>query len=659
MSLSLFFISPDKPEIYPIIDKHYEWYHIHNALTFEAFSELVHKYRPYGIYTYGDISNWNYLPNIFSIRKKWVHLETLPRELDVTTNVFSSILKHKYDSDNPLISVITTTFHSKEKIKRPLNSLKSQSYTNWEWVIWDDSKDNLTYGDLLEIKKTDLRIRVYKAPEHSGVIGEMKRLAAGVSYGSFILELDHDDELHPDLLKWIIEASVKYKEADFFYCHTAELYENTLISRSYGDFFAYGYGANVNIWSDIYNRWITQTITAVPNPVTLRHLVGLPNHVRVWRTAFYDKIGKHNPRLSVSDDYDLLVKSYLGGKWCLIQECAYYQYINESGNFTNIRNSLIQHNVFHLHNFYKHLLPEVPVNHKFQPFWIDDGQEFPKIHFTYDPNPHEYSIIMLEPTKEKIINILNISASIHIYIIGNCPDIPIEIRKKVSWWDLGTNDIAQKIRYAKLALVRGETVLMEDEIDKIQTVKLNIVTPCSRPENLQLLKSSIKFDLIDKWYIVYDTSKNRTYKKQFLNDPKIFELECSDVGIAGHAQRNFAIEKINSGLIYQLDDDNIIHPTFWTLVNKMDIHHFYTFDQQNPDYGNNGILKGDSLEIRKIDMGQFVVPKRMVENIKFNSENYAADGEYIVEVNKSNCSSHVYLPVLASYYNFLSNILKM
>jgi glycosyltransferase involved in cell wall biosynthesis len=659
---NIFFISSEKPQTYPVINANYTWYPIHNKLTFEEFSELWHKKQPYAIYSYGDMTPWNYLPRIFNVRKRWVQLKSLPKELDVISNVFSAMMGHEYDSDHPLISVITSTFHSKEKILRPWNSLKSQTYTNWEWVVWDDSKDNLTYGDLLEMKKKDLRMRVYKAPEPCGSIGEMKRLAAGVSYGSFIVELDHDDELHPELFQWIIDASKKYVEADFFYCNAAELFEGTLKSHSYGDFFAYGYGSNMNVWSEKFDKWITEIDNGPANPVTLRHLIGLPNHVRAWRTSFYDKIGKHNPRLIVSDDYDLLIRSYIHGKWCHIKKCGYYQYRNADGNFTFIRNSLIQHNVKYLYNYYKSQLPPIPDGHTFQPFWKSDHGQYPITHLTYHPSTHKYSIIMLDASKEKIENIMNIGISFHIYIVGPCPEIPVEWRKNVSWWCLGTEDREEKIRYIKRGIATGEVVVTEDEMYQIiqakpkVSAKLSIITACCRPANLLKLKESICFEKIYMWYIVYDTSHNRSYDKQFVGESKITELECSEVGRAGHPLRNFVIKQIEDGLIYNLDDDNIMHPGFWDLLEKMDTEHFYTFDQvNNSRSGKDGILRGDTLKVRKIDTAQFVVPKNLVKTIEFQKNNYCADGEYMVEVNSKNPGCHVYFPKLAAYYNYISS----
>jgi len=657
---TILFISNTKPEKYPSIDKHYEWFGIHKNISFEEFSEIYHNKKPYAIYTYGNMNIWNYLSSIFEVRKKWIHLNIVPNNLDIIPCVFSGIIEHQFDSHHPLLSVITTTYNSKEKIQRPWKTLRNQTYTNWEWVVWDDSEDNKTYENLLEMQKKDLRMRVYKAPKHSGIIGEMKRLASGVAYGSFIIELDHDDEIHPELFKWIVDASKEHQEANFFYCDSAQLYEKPLNStnkllktHSYGDFFGYGYAGHSNIWSEMHNQWIVSTICAPPNAITLRHLIGMPNHIRVWKTELYDKIGKHNPRLSVSDDYELLVKSYIHGKWCHIRECGYYQYRNHDGNFTFIRNSLIQHNVKHIYNHYKSLLPKPNEHFKIEPVWKFDNNIYPTTHLTYDPKPYDYSIILIDPIIEKLQTIFTINKSIHVYIIGKLPNnILKEWNTKITWWDLGSNDTNDKLRYAKKLLATGKNILLENDISQLYTKpKINIITPCSRPDNLDIIIKSINFDLIDKWYIIYDTSKNRTYTKKYMENTKIEEHFCSDIGIVGHPQRNFGLKLINDGFVYFLDDDNIIHPEFWNIVPTLDINYFYTFDQQQIYVGK--ILKGNIIKVLWIDTAQYIIPKQLINNLTFDVNKYHSDGLFITKINELYPKNYIYIPKIACYYNYL------
>jgi glycosyltransferase involved in cell wall biosynthesis len=453
--LNIFFISDIKPNKYPVINaRNYKWVPIHEKLTYERLSELWNIHRPVCIYTYGDISCNNILSSNFQIRKRWIHLTSLD-PVNIISNVSSTILGHQYDKDYPLISVITSTYNSSHKILRPYNSLKQQTYTNWEWVVWDDSEDNnVTYNNLIGFQKTDFRIRVYKSHQHSGYIGEMKRLAAGSSYGSILVEIDHDDEIHPNLLQWIVDASKEYPDADFFYCDCAELNENTYESVSYGEFFGYGYSAHINEWSDRHKCYITSAHAPIKNPVTVRHIIGSPNHVRAWKTSFYDKIGKHNPHLKVADDYDLIVRSYIYGNWCHIRKCGYYQYRNADGNFTFILNDLIQDNCAYIFNHYKHLIPNVDDPLLNDPLWKFDKNIYAKDHVDYIPDKPKRTIVLSDPTIEDIKSYIHEDKPNNngdmIYVLGKLPDdIPDNWKKYVSWWNLSSKDKNDRIRYIK------------------------------------------------------------------------------------------------------------------------------------------------------------------------------------------------------------------
>lgn len=179
---------------------------------------------------------------------------------------------------------------------------------------------------------------------------------------------------------------------------------------------------------------------------------------------------------------------------------------------------------------------------------------------------------------------------------------------------------------------------------------LTIITPSCRQKFLPDLFKSIDFDKIDRWIIVYDTSRNRTYDKIF-NHPKILEVFCDDNGAAGHPQRNYGVSMINNGFIYFLDDDNIIHPEFWNIINSLDESYFYTFDQLRDKTGK--ILRGNNIAIGHIDTAMFIVPKKMFEGTPWVHNRYEADGIFIESVYSKNKDRHKYIDKVACYYNFL------
>ena len=178
-------------------------------------------------------------------------------------------------------------------------------------------------------------------------------------------------------------------------------------------------------------------------------------------------------------------------------------------------------------------------------------------------------------------------------------------------------------------------------------VKLSIITPCYRQKNLEKVYSSIRFELIDKWYIIYDTSNDRKYTKQYVGHPKIEELECSG-GISGNPQRNLGIEQVKDGFIYFLDDDNMIHLDFWSILPMIVSDKFYTWDSTR----GSG-LSGNRCKVGQIDTAMYMVPKNMMEGLRWIESKYEADGIFIEEIYKRYPHKHVYIPRKLAYYNII------
>lgn len=185
---------------------------------------------------------------------------------------------------------------------------------------------------------------------------------------------------------------------------------------------------------------------------------------------------------------------------------------------------------------------------------------------------------------------------------------------------------------------------------------LTIITPCSRPENLSFLYDTIRITKIDKWIIVYDTTHtDGVFEKRF-NRSNIIEVghvsppdTCS-----GNSQRNVGLNMVQRGMVYFLDDDNVIHPEFWKIADTFDDVHFYTWDQQrNDEFANKlgGIAAGDNPRLRIIDTAQFAVPRYMCR--PWQEDAFIADGLFIEDVYNRFRSLHIYTPVVAAFYNFL------
>ena len=297
---------------------------------FRGFDSLI---------TIGDGIDFSVLNKLtFEVRKKWVHFAEFNAENIVNAIVSTFLININRDrTDSELFSVFTCTYKTtKEQINRLYNSLLSQTYANWNWWILDDSPQYSNVCDNL-LKLRDPRVFIIKNVSDHGNIGFNKHIIASACDGDYLVEIDHDDELTPDCLQLLKRAFDTYKDVDFVYSYAMEEMDGEPIT--YGDNFALGQGRYEDqvVNGTVYSVATTPDITAL----TLRHIVGLPNHVRCWKKDFYHRIGGHNMQLAVLDDMDLLIRTYLNGKICKIPKVLYIQH-EGSSNDANGRGSTTQ-----------------------------------------------------------------------------------------------------------------------------------------------------------------------------------------------------------------------------------------------------------------------------------------------------------------------------
>ena len=174
-----------------------------------------------------------------------------------------------------------------------------------------------------------------------GIVGEAKYLACCFSKGDILVELDHDDYLLPRALENVVKAFNKFPDAGFCYSECAEIDENYQ-SRTYGDGFAFGYGHYID--REFGGKTYKSACAININPRTIRHIVGVPNHLRAWRRSTYFKVGGHNRRLSIADDYELIVRTFLDTMFVKIPDLHYLQFYHDN-NTQNKSRSDIQRRV--------------------------------------------------------------------------------------------------------------------------------------------------------------------------------------------------------------------------------------------------------------------------------------------------------------------------
>jgi len=203
----------------------------------------------------------------------------------------------------------------------------------------DDSPSDTHFVFLKDLFKNEYRVRLYKRSCNSGSIGEVKNEAANLCRGKYILEMDHDDEILPDVLQNAVKVFEDDADVGFVYMESSNIHENG-DNFWWGDFIAKGYGSYYTMKHN--NKWIYVCISPNINNVTLSHIVCVPNHPRIWKREVLQNIGNYSEFLPICDDLELLLRTALNTKMAKVNQFAYLQYMNDGGNnFTWIRNKEI------------------------------------------------------------------------------------------------------------------------------------------------------------------------------------------------------------------------------------------------------------------------------------------------------------------------------
>ncbi len=104
-----------------------------------------------------------------------------------------------------MVSVFTPTFNREKTLPRLYESLKKQTYTEFEWIIVNDGSSDRT-DELARAWVTEGLIKItYITQENNGKHIAMNR-AVKVAEGFFFTTVDSDDVLLPDALEILVQA---------------------------------------------------------------------------------------------------------------------------------------------------------------------------------------------------------------------------------------------------------------------------------------------------------------------------------------------------------------------------------------------------------------------------------------------------------------------
>ena len=207
------------------------------------------------------------------IYQKWIAAnEPTEEELEEQRN-------HKFEH-NPKISIIIPMYNTPVKFFGELvDSLISQTYTNWELCLADGSNEE--NPELKDIYSKDSRIKYKFIGENKGISGNTNE-ALTLATGDFIGLLDHDDILPVFSLYEVVKCINNHPEVDFIYTDEDKFEE--VGGKRYDPYFKSDFG-----------------------PDTLR-ANNYICHFSVFRKDLMEKLGGFRSDFDGAQDYDILLR---------------------------------------------------------------------------------------------------------------------------------------------------------------------------------------------------------------------------------------------------------------------------------------------------------------------------------------------------------------
>ncbi|WP_339132614.1 MAG: glycosyltransferase [Candidatus Electrothrix sp. GW3-4] len=284
------------------------------------------------------------------LRKKWIHINPDASDDEVTLAIDSCYIgtlfgPHHLDESLPLISIYTPTYNTGDFLRDTYQSLREQTYPNWEWCVVDDESSDGTWQKLLELAREDYRVRPMQI-KHSGKIGHLKDVATRMANGRYLIELDHDDMLTDNAVEEVRQAFDAHPEVGMVYSNCASFFSDGSPHMFDGDFWKDRYRDTEyrgKIYRECLNPDIYDSFGPEHHQLFGWFLTVGPNHVRAYRADTLRSLGGYNRNFPVADDWELYARFFLHSKCLHLDKMLYlYRFHDAASNTTFTRNKSIQ-----------------------------------------------------------------------------------------------------------------------------------------------------------------------------------------------------------------------------------------------------------------------------------------------------------------------------
>lgn len=209
----------------------------------------------------------------------------------------------------PIISIIVPSYNVELYIRRCLDSIKNQSFSNFEVIVVDDGSQDSSPKIAEKFAENDMRFKVIRQDNNGQ--GSARNNGIELAQGEYLSFVDSDDWVHKDYLLKLYDC-IQTTEADIAMCNVERVWDN---------------GKRKN------NNSISRRAEVITDTVQYLPRASMSVWDKLFKKSLFD--GLRFPEKMKFEDFALMPQILIRAKKIVTIEDVLYYYFWRDGSTTN------------------------------------------------------------------------------------------------------------------------------------------------------------------------------------------------------------------------------------------------------------------------------------------------------------------------------------